>query len=473
MKYHIITYGCQMNKSDSERIASVLEKIGCQATNKISKADLIVINMCSVRQSAVDRVYGLINKPKSKTQKIILTGCILPPDKRKMKNKVDLIFNIKDLPKLPLMLKPAKLTNLETRSPNYLETWSPNYRSSNYLSLSSSPASTFSAYVPVMTGCNNFCTYCVVPRTRGREFSRPVEEIINEIKDLIGKGYKEIILLGQNVNSYKGKIKNKKLKNLKTEKYIDFADLLKLIDNFQGKFWLTFITSHPKDLSDKLIKVMASGKKIMPYLHLPIQSGDNEILKKMNRGYTVEDYKNLIHKIRHHIPFVNISTDIIVGFPGETKKQFKNTAKLMKWVKFDMAYIARYSPRFGTIAANFEDNINYEEKKEREKLLTEILKKTALKNNEKYLGKTVEVLIGKNEKNFSWGKTKNLKNIKINYAYSYGPLTSSKNNSVHSCHKLPNPQLKNKKNYFFNPGKFVKVKIIKSTPWRLEGFTRI
>ncbi len=437
VKYHIITFGCQMNKSDSERIGWVLEKIGCQATDKISSADLIIINMCSVRQSAVDRVYGLIEKIKPGKQKIILTGCILPPDKRKMENRVDLIFDIRNLSKLPFLLKLVKSEN----------------KFANYLSLSPLRASTFSAYVPVMTGCNNFCAYCVVPYTRGKEISRPVKEIIKEIKCLIKKGYKEIILLGQNVNSYQGKIKNQKSKNLKMEKYVDFADLLGLIDNLPDNFWLTFITSHPKDLSDKLIKVMASGKKIMPYLHLPVQSGDNEILKKMNRGYTVKDYKNLVRKIRDKIKTINISTDIIVGFPGETKNQFNNTIKLMKWAKFDMVYIARYSPRPGTVAANLKDNISSEEKKEREKILTDILKKTALGNNKKYINKTIEILIEKRIKDNSFlGKTKTFKNVKIQLPRS---TKSSKGQKA--------------LDRFLKIGRFYKCQINEANVWGLKG----
>jgi len=450
-KYHLITFGCQMNKSDSERIAGVLEKIGYRATNKLSLVDLIVINMCSVRQSAVDRVFSKIGdlaklKIKNAKCKIILTGCILKKDYHKLKNKVDLIFNIRDLPKLPSLLKLAKSKN----------------EFANYLSLSPLHASISSAYVPIMTGCNNFCAYCVVPYTRGREISRPAEEIINEIKYLVKKGYKEIILLGQNVNSYKGtiknqkspptqteKIKNKKSKNLKIEKSIDFADLLRLIDNLPGDFRLTFITSHPKDLSDKLIKTMSSGKKIMPYLHLPVQSGDNEILKKMNRGYTVENYKKIIRRIRKKIPGLSLSTDIIVGFPGETKKQFENTAKLMKQIEFDMVYIARYSPRLGTAAANFADNVSQKEKKSREKILTEILVKTASKKNRKYLKKTVEVLIEKNprENKSSAGRTKN--------EFCLGKTKTFKTVRIKSSSLSLN--------------QITKVKIVKIGPWGLEG----
>ncbi|MBL7141934.1 tRNA (N6-isopentenyl adenosine(37)-C2)-methylthiotransferase MiaB [Patescibacteria group bacterium] len=419
MKYYIITYGCQMNKSDSERIATALENISYQPALKIEQADLIVVNMCSVRQSAVDRVYGLDKKfielkkqnPKLKT---VLTGCVLKPDKNKLKKQFDLIFDIKNLTKLSKILCSPFII---PRS-NALEYFS-------VLPVSDSPVS---AYVPIMTGCNNFCAYCVVPYVRGREISRPAQKIINEIKKLIKKGYKEIILLGQNVNSYK-------------DRNIDFPKLLELINNLPGKFWIRFLTSHPKDLSDELIEIIANCKKITEYLHLPVQAGDNQILKKMNRGYTLEQYKELIKKIRKKIKNISISTDIIVGFPGETKKQFKQTVKLMKWAKFDMAYTAQYSPRPMTAASKLKDDVPKEEKKKREKILTKILKKTALKNNKRYVNKTIEVLIeNKNKDNSFLGKTRTFKNVKI---------------------KDPKGSLK--------IGQFVKIKITGARPWGLEG----
>ncbi|OQX70886.1 hypothetical protein B6D52_03210 [Candidatus Parcubacteria bacterium 4484_255] len=374
MKYHIITYGCQMNKSDSERMASVLENAGYKSAPNINGADLIIVNMCSVRQSAVDRVYGLSkklanlkkNKPKLKT---ILTGCILETDRKKMKNKFDQIISNQEL--------------------NHII---PIGRSALTLPIYSS---SFSAYVPIMTGCNNFCSYCVVPYTRGREYSRPASEIISEVQRIIKKGYLEIILLGQNVNSYK----NKK----------HFPELLKDIQNIPGNFWISFLTSHPKDFSDELIKVMANSSKICHYLHLAVQSGDDQILKKMNRNYTVGQYEKIIYKVRKIMPQINISTDIIVGFPGETKKQFANTKKLMQKIKFDMAYIAQYSPRPHTKAFQLKDNISAKEKKERAQILNQILKKTALQNNQKYIGKKVKALVV----NPKQAKTKTLKKIRL------------------------------------------------------------
>ena len=381
MKYHIITYGCQMNESDSERIAHMLKSANYKSAPNIDGADLIVVNMCSVRQSAVNRVYGLNkklvnlkkNNPKLKT---ILTGCVLNSDKQKMKKIFDQIVNIQNIDKL-----------INAHQVN-----------KSYLSCPALFSSSFSAYVPIMTGCNNFCSYCVVPYTRGREYSRPISEIISEIQGIIKKGYLEIILLGQNVNSYKNKNGQ------------HFPELLKTIHNIPGNFWLSFLTSHPKDFSDELIEIMANSPKICPYLHLAVQSGDNQILKKMNRNYTAKQYEKIISKVRKKIPQINISTDIIVGFPGETKKQFANTKKLMKNIKFDMAYIAQYSPRPNTDAAKLKNNVSLKEKKERALILNQILKKTALRNNQKYIGRKVEALvISPNQ-----AKTKSFKKIRLN-----------------------------------------------------------
>ena len=460
MKYHLITYGCQMNRSDSERIAAVLEKIGYSPIPDEKEADLIVINVCSVRQSAVDRVYGKISQIlKLKTQnhnskpKIVLTGCLLPKDKEKLKNQVDFIFDINQLANLPQILsqvransKSRQFKNLKLKIKNYLEI-RPKF--------STYPL----AYVPIMTGCNNFCTYCVVPYTRGREISRPAKEILCEVKQLLKDGYKMIVLLGQNVNSYKSQIPSSKSqipspksqKNSK-DRLITFPKLLKMINNLKGNFWLTFITSHPKDLSDELIETMAKCKKVMPYLHLPVQSGDNEILKKMNRHYTVAHYKKIIKKVRQSFSLfrngieknVNISTDIIVGFPTETRKQFANTKKLMKEVKFDMAYLAKYSPRSGTQAAKLKDDIPSKEKERRWKILVNILKKTALENNKKYLNKILDALIIKQKGGHLYGQVKSFKNIKI-----------------------PNDKIQVSNSNLI--GQFVKVKITKAIPWGLEG----
>ncbi len=378
-----------MNKSDSEKIATVLEKTGYKPASKIDEAALVVINMCSVRQSAVDRVYGLTPKFKKLKAKTILTGCVLKKDRRKFVKLFDEIVNIKDL-----------IKGMEQEHSNK-----------------------FSALVPIMRGCNNFCSYCVVPYVRGREISRPAEEIICEIKNLVKRGCKEIWLLGQNVNSYSA---------------ITFPQLLKKINKIPGKFWIRFTSSHPKDFSDELIKAMAEYEKVTEYLNLPVQAGDNKILKQMNRHYTATQYKKLVEKIRKKIPDISLSTDVIVGFPGETKEQFENTAKLFKDVKFDMAYINKFSPRTETKATKLEDNISPKEKNRRDRVLTEVLKQTALEHNKKYIGKTIKILVDKTKKGFLFGKTRTYKTVKI----------------------------ESKKNLL---GQFVEVKIVDALPWGLKG----
>ncbi len=316
-----------MNKSDSERIATKLEKKKYQPAININQANLIVINICSVRQSAINRVNYKIEKIKEENPKakIALTGCILEKDKRRFKGLVDQIWPMTDLE-----IKPQCQSETE-------------------------------AFLPIMTGCNNFCSYCAVPYTRGREKSRRANEIIKEIKGLIKKGFKKIILLGQNVNSYSN------------GKY-DFPKLLKEINQIEGNFKISFLTSHPKDFSDELIEIISKSKKISKEIHLPIQSGDNEILKKMNRGYAINQCKKLIKKIRNKIPNVKISTDIIVGFPNETEKQFQNTVQLVKEMNFYQIYTSSYSSRPGTTAFKLKDNIDSKEKKRRKRLITSLIK---------------------------------------------------------------------------------------------------
>jgi tRNA-2-methylthio-N6-dimethylallyladenosine synthase len=377
-----------MNISDAERISAVLESIKYKNTQNVNEVDLIVVVMCSVRQSAANRVHGLIEKfkalrilnPKLKT---ILTGCVLKKDRKLFINGFDYIIDIREINKLPEFFGIKKTKILD-----------------NYLDITPKYSSKFSANVPIMTGCNNYCSYCVVPYVRGREVSRSAKEIIYEIKNLVKKGYKEIWLLGQNVNSYKdGKI--------------DFPKLLKMANAVPGDFWIRFTSSHPKDFSDKVIDAMATGNKITPYLNLPIQSGDDKVLKSMNRHYSVKNYKNKIKKLRKKIPDIALSTDIIVGFPGETKKQFESTVKLFRDVKYDMAYINKYSPRAGTTASKFKDDVAWAEKKRREKVLTDVLKQTALAHNKKLIGKKTIVLINENRNDNYFGKDKYYKTVKV------------------------------------------------------------
>jgi len=379
MKFFIKTYGCQMNEADSERMASVFEKKGYQLAKKINQAEVIVINTCSVRESAENRVFGLINNllkkletgiskksreaSKSKLE-IILTGCMVGSARGERRRYSP--FQLKKrLPQIDEFKTIEELIGPEEIPPKHKKKTS--------------------AFVPIMRGCDHFCSYCVVPYARGKEISRPFKEIVCQVEELAQRGYKEITLLGQNVNSYgkdfSHKEKNKIKENIKRyhdlnhdNKMTTFALLLKQLHQIKGVEKISFITSNPWDLTDDIIEAMTLPK-IDRYLHLPVQSGDNRILKKMNRPYTALQYIKLVEKIRKKIPDIKIGTDIIVGFPGETKKAFKNTVKLCKKVGFVKAYIAKYSPRPGTAAFKFKDDVPSEEKKRRWRVLEELINK--------------------------------------------------------------------------------------------------
>jgi len=389
--FHIVVIGCQMNKSDSERIAGYMELNGFKRTSR-EKAAYVFITTCGVRQSAEDRVYGLVPKIKKENPgvKIILTGCLSERSdvRRRLKGGVDIWLSISDLPKLAekIGIKQEQL------------------KSESYLNIAPNYSSKFTAFVPIGNGCNNFCTYCVVPYARGREVYRPVKEILDEIEKLVKNGYKEINLIAQNVNSYISSDSEK----------IKFPELLRRINRIEGDYWIRFATSHPKDMSDELIDAVADNDKMCNHIHLPVQSGDNEVLKNMNRKYTVEHYLGLIKKIRDKIPDCSITTDVIVGFPGETEEQFNNTAKLFEKVEYDMGYVSRFSPRFGTAAINLEDDVSREEKRRRDEVLVNIIKKTGLENNKKYIRNNYKVLLhGKNKKGKFFGYTGTNKTVMI------------------------------------------------------------
>lgn len=413
-----------MNYSDSERIAGFLESQKINPAKDIKSADLVVFNTCGVRQMAEDRVYGQIHNLRVKSQKskvkIVLTGCLAHRKdvQRRLKNKVDLFADIKDFQK-----EINKIINIKNRDTN---------NELDYFSIKPKYNSKHTALVPIMTGCNNFCSYCVVPYARGREISRPASEILKEIKGLLKAGYKEIILLGQNVNSYK-------------DEKINFSKLLKKVNDIPGNFWISFISNHPKDFSDVLIETATKLKKVCEYIHLPIQAGDDKILEKMNRKYTAKEYLQEVEKIKKAFTknkpekLFAITSDIIVGFPGETKKQFLESAKIMKRARYDMVYFGQFSPRPETKAFQMKDNISKEEKSRREQFLNEILKKTSLENNKKYLNKTLEILVDKEKKGYYFGRTRTMKNVKI---------------------------ISNKKNLV---GKIVKAKITKVNIWNLEA----
>lgn len=382
MKYFIKTFGCQQNKADSERIAAAFEARGMKPAKGYKDADYIVINTCMVRQSAEDRVYGLVrNLAKLKIEnsklKIIVTGCMVGLAFRDNTGKI--------------------LAKLKERMPEVDE-----FMPIEEVGFDNAPIrqDKVSAWIPISNGCNNFCTFCVVPFTRGREVSRPYEDIINEAIKLKNKGYKEITLLGQNVNSYgadliknlKLKIKNPKLqlkiKNLKPiyVKHLGryriptlFPYLLEDVAKI-GFEKVDFISSNPWDFSDELIEIIARNENITRTIHLPVQSGDDNVLKRMNRWYTAAEYLQLISKIRNQIPNIKFTTDIIVGFCGETEEEFENTINLCQNVGFEKAYIAMYSPRPMTAATKvMKDDVPYEVKKRRWQILEELINKPKLK----------------------------------------------------------------------------------------------
>jgi len=345
-KYYIITYGCQMNKNDSEHLSGMMEYNGYQKADSSEDADIVILNTCAVRDKAERKVYGQLNiinhqrKSTNKDQEIWVTGCVSAYDKDKVIKTapfVDKVFPIEEA-----RIFPARRNDR-------------------------------SAWISVMYGCNNFCSYCIVPYTRGRERSRTSEDILQEIGDLDFNNYDELVLLGQNVNSYAG---------LYQGEAITFAQLLDLIlDRYPEIKKLGFLTSHPKDISDELIAVVADNKKITRELHFPIQAGDDRILQVMNRGYLRDDYLKLVDKIRKRVPDILISTDLIVGFPGETEAEFQSTVDIVKEVKFYRVNSAAYSIRAGTKAADMEGQISEQEKKRRLNVLNDTIKKYAIVHN--------------------------------------------------------------------------------------------
>lgn len=394
-----------MNINDSERIATFFDENGLEEAEE-ECADVVVINSCSIRQSAIDRMEGKIKNINKKEKKpiTILTGCLLKEDKIKIGAFFDYVLPMQDFLnwKIPFLEKEEEdFFKIKPKRDGVV------------------------ANISIMTGCDNFCTYCVVPYTRGREFSRPVKEIIEEVKTAIKEGCKEVWLLGQNVNSYNGGV--------------SFANLLREVNKIDGDFWIRFTSPHPKDFSEDLIFAMRDCEKFPKYLNLPVQSGDDSILKKMNRPYTIEKYKELVKKIKKNIPTISLSTDVIVGFPGETEKNFNNTINLFNDILFDMMYINRYSHRKGTVAFKMKETVSDKEKRERENILNNLLENNLLEKNKKYQNKELKILVlKKNRKGLLMGKTEDYKTVVFDGSDS-------------------------------DIGNFIKVKITNTTPWGLRA----
>jgi tRNA-2-methylthio-N6-dimethylallyladenosine synthase len=370
MTYFIFTLGCQMNISDSQRIATKLNELGYKPAPTVEEANLVVVNSCSVRQKGIDRIWGAIKKYKANNQKILITGCVLESDRKKYAARNVPFLHIDDLPRFsPVILEPSGDSTTGIHILDSESGYQPvqNDTIKHYLDIVPEMSGSI-AYIPIMTGCDNFCSYCAVPYTRGREVSRSIDDILVEAKSALDKGFKEIWLLGQNVNSF-GKIKNSELKIQNN----GFIELLNMIDNLDGDFVFNFISSNPQDMGDDLVDCFSGLKKWNKELHLAMQSGDNEILRRMNRKETNEEFLALVDKLKLKIDGLKLSTDIIVGFPGETEEQFNHTLNACQKIGFEKAYVNQYSPRVGTVSAKMDDNVPREEKMRRWKLLDTLM----------------------------------------------------------------------------------------------------
>lgn len=403
-KYFLRTYGCQMNVHDSEEIKYYLESLGYTAVDVLEDADIVILNTCAIRENAKDKVFGYLGRCKhlKKTKRdliIAITGCLMqqPKEIEEIHNRhkyIDIIVGTHNLNELPSMIINANQKHLQE-----IEVYSNSdivFENVKY-----NRDSKFSAWINIIYGCDKFCTYCIVPYTRGRERSRKIEEILDEVRDLKDKGYLEITLLGQNVNAY-GKDLNLGY---------DFATLLEEVAKI-GIPRIRFVTSHPWNFTDKMIDVIAKYDNVMPYVHLPIQSGSDEILKKMNRKYTIDEYKKLFDEIKSKVKNVSITTDIIVGFPNESDEDFQKTLDIVNYCKYDGAYTFIFSPRDGTPAAKMVDTIPIEIKEQRLYKLNELVNKYSLESNEKLVGNVEKVLVvDKSEKDDSkvFGYTESMK----------------------------------------------------------------
>ena len=431
-KYHVITYGCQMNVHDSENISAILEDLKYIQTDDVDNADIIVINTCAIRENAHNKVVGMLGRIKhlKETKKDIITvfcGCMAQEESiaNMLKDKykwVDIVFGTHNIHKLPIYL-----SDLYKEKKQEIEVYS--IEGDVYEGIPVKRDSKYKAWVNIMYGCDKFCSYCIVPYTRGKQRSRLPEDVLNEVKKLKSDGYMEITLLGQNVNAY-GKDLNISY---------NMANLLRDVANI-GIPRVRFITSHPWDFTDEMIDVISKYSNIMPYIHLPIQSGSNKILAMMRRRYTKESYIELFNKIKKKIPNVAISTDIIVGFPGETEEDFKETLDVVNILKYDLAYTFIFSKREGTPASLMKDDTSMDEKKERLARLNEKVNEYANMNNMKYKDKIVDVLIEdySEKEGYLMGYTDTMKLVNVKASDEY-------------------------------LGKIVKVKITDVKTWSLDG----
>lgn len=447
-KVYIETMGCQMNKSDAERMFGMLEHFDYEQTENPKEADLLIINTCSVRQLSEDKAYSAIGvwgkwKKTNPNLKIIFAGCVAQQKGKELFRRapyVDLVLGTQRLYELPELIK--KIENGE----RIVSVDEVPYEESD---IKINRVKSVNAWIPIMEGCNNFCSYCIVPYTRGRERSRKPELILNEVKKALKEGFKEITLLGQNVDSYGKWLCEKTEENpygyTKDENgnIINLAWLLRKINSIEGKFRIRFVTSYPTDITDELIDTVIELDKVCEYFHIPMQHGDDYVLKRMNRKYNYATYKKICDHIRSRIPDVTITSDFIAGFPGETEEQFQNMLKAMSELELDYSNTAAYSPREKTVAAKWVDEyIDEDVKTERLARLNEHNRECCLKSNQKFVGKEMEVLVEKHEihngKSIISGRTRNNKIVHIPYEKDI-------------------------------TGEFVNVKIIKARTWYLNG----
>jgi len=392
--YFIWTIGCQMNKAESQQIAGYLDSAGYRAGTSLSNADLVVLNTCVVRQSAENKVLGTLGilkglKNRHPNLRILVTGCFVNSNTQELKSRfphVDLLFKPGDYPEL-IDWGQKQGIPIDQRLPRYPR---------NYNGVARSPC----ALIPIIQGCDNFCSYCIVPYRRGREVSRHLGEIVCEVEELVRRGVKEVTLVGQNVDSYGHDLPG----------HPDLADLLNELSSIDDLVRIRFLTNHPKDISLKLIETMSSLNKVCEHLELPVQAGDDDILKAMRRGYTLEQYRELVHTIRRKIPQISLSTDLIIGFPGETEEQFEHNLSLVKEMRFDVVHAAAYSPRPGTIAQReYQDSIPAEVKKERLHKIEELQAAIAGEINSQLQGRQVEVLVEGSKGGKWFGRTRSNK----------------------------------------------------------------
>lgn len=401
LKYYILTMGCQLNENDSEKLSGMLEKMNYQKTEEMKEADLVLFNTCCVRENAEEKLFGKVGEVKKQKEEkgtiIAIGGCMMQEEHivKKLKQSypyVDIIFGTHTLHKLPKDLYKALEENKKIRDIIDID-------GEIIEGLPISRNDHKKASVTIMNGCNNFCSYCIVPYVRGRERSREPKDILNEIKGLAKEGYKEITLLGQNVNSYLRVEREKKIEFEEYEGVNSFATLLRAVNNIEGIERIRFISPHPKDFTEDVIEAIRDCNKVCKLIHLPLQSGSSQVLKIMNRKYTKEQYLNLVERMKKTIPNVVFTTDIIVGFPGETEEDFEDTLEVVKQVKFEQVFMFIYSRRVGTPGDRMENQIPEEMKHKRFNRLKELVENQIAENNQTYLGTIQKVMVEGTSKN--------------------------------------------------------------------------